>query len=65
MPTPKELQTNADECLRLARESIEICTKLALIEMGTEFDSLGSESFIRANNTIDGMALKQLRTGIP
>jgi hypothetical protein len=36
MPTPKELQTNADECLRLARESIEIRTKLALIEMGTE-----------------------------
>ena len=36
MPTPKELQTNADECLRLARESIEIRTKLALIEIGTE-----------------------------
>jgi hypothetical protein len=36
MLTPKELQTNADECLRLARDSIEIRTKLALIEMGTE-----------------------------
>jgi hypothetical protein len=36
MPTLKELQKNADECLRLARESNELRTKLALIEIGTE-----------------------------
>jgi hypothetical protein len=27
--------------------------------------SLASDGFIRANNTIDGMTFKQLRTGIP
>jgi hypothetical protein len=40
MLTPKELEKNADECLRLARiarESKEIHVWLALIEMGTEF----------------------------
>jgi hypothetical protein len=34
MLTPKELQKTADELLRLARESNDIRTKLALIEMG-------------------------------
>jgi hypothetical protein len=34
MLMPKQLQKNADECLRLACESNEIRTKLALIEMG-------------------------------
>jgi hypothetical protein len=37
MLTPKELQRNADDCLRLARDSNEINVKLALIEMATEF----------------------------
>jgi hypothetical protein len=27
--------------------------------------SLASDSFVWANNTIDGMAFKQLRTGVP
>jgi hypothetical protein len=40
MLTSKDLQKNANECLRLARlarESKEIHAWLALIEMGTEF----------------------------
>ena len=37
MPTPKEFRKNADDCLRLARETKEIYAKLALIEMATEF----------------------------
>jgi hypothetical protein len=37
MPTPKEFRKNADDCLKLARETNEIYAKMALIEMATEF----------------------------
>jgi hypothetical protein len=37
MPAPKEFRKNADDCLRLARETGEIYAKMALIEMATEF----------------------------
>jgi hypothetical protein len=37
MPTPKEFRKNADDCLKLARETTEIYARMALIEMATEF----------------------------
>jgi hypothetical protein len=37
MPTPKELRKNAEDCLRLARETDEMYVKMALIELATEF----------------------------
>jgi hypothetical protein len=37
MPTPKEFRKNAEDCLRLARESNDINARLALIEMATEY----------------------------
>jgi hypothetical protein len=37
MPTPKELRKNAEDCLRLARETREMYVKMALIELATEF----------------------------
>jgi hypothetical protein len=37
MPTPKEFRKNADDCLKLARETTEIYASMALIEMATEF----------------------------
>ena len=37
MPMPTEFRKNADDCLKLARETTEIYAKIALIEMATEF----------------------------
>jgi hypothetical protein len=37
MPTPKEFRKNADDCLRLSRETVELYAKMALIELATEF----------------------------
>ena len=37
MPTPKEFRKNAEDCLKLARETDEIYAKVALTEMATEF----------------------------
>jgi hypothetical protein len=37
MRTPKELRKNAEDCLRLARETREMYVKMALIELATEF----------------------------
>jgi len=37
MPTPREFRKNAEDCLKLARETNKIYAKLALIEMATEF----------------------------
>jgi hypothetical protein len=37
MPTPKELRKNAEDRLRLARETDEMYVKMALIELAAEF----------------------------
>jgi hypothetical protein len=37
MLTPKEFRKNAEDCLRLSRETSQIYAKLALIVMATEF----------------------------
>jgi len=37
MPTPKEFRKNADDCLKLARETNQMYARMALIEMPTEF----------------------------
>jgi hypothetical protein len=37
MPTPEEFQKNAEDCLKLARDSNQLYAKMALIEMATEF----------------------------
>jgi hypothetical protein len=37
MPTPNEFRKNAEDCLKLARETAEIYARMALIEMATEF----------------------------
>jgi hypothetical protein len=35
--TPQEFRMNAEDCLKLARETNEMYTKMELIEMATEF----------------------------
>ena len=40
MPTPNEFRKNAEDCLKLARETPEIYAKMALIEMATEFGAM-------------------------
>ena len=37
MPTPNEFRKNAEDCLKLARETPEIYARMALIEMATKF----------------------------
>jgi hypothetical protein len=37
MPTPKEFRKNAEDCLKLARDTPEIYARMALIELATEF----------------------------
>ena len=37
MLTPEEFRKNAEDCLKLVRETNEIYPKMALIEMATEF----------------------------
>jgi len=36
MPTPKEFRKNAENCLKLARETGQIYARMVLIEMATE-----------------------------
>jgi hypothetical protein len=37
MPTPTEFRKNAEDWLKLARETAEIYARMGLIEMATEF----------------------------
>jgi hypothetical protein len=37
MPTPTEFRKNAEDCLKLARDTTEIYARMALIELATEF----------------------------
>jgi|EndMetStandDraft_8_1072994.scaffolds.fasta_scaffold1135044_1 hypothetical protein len=42
MPTAKECRLHAETCLSLARESWEICVKMALIELAKEFRAMAN-----------------------
>ena len=37
MPIAKEFRQNAEDCLKLARDTTEVYARMALIEMATEF----------------------------
>jgi hypothetical protein len=43
MPTPKECQQNAEDCLRLASEATTIYVKGALLELAEEFRKIAEQ----------------------
>jgi hypothetical protein len=47
MPTPKECQQNAEDCLRLASEATTIYVRGTLLELAEEFRKIANNSSVK------------------
>jgi hypothetical protein len=65
MPTPNEFRKNAEDFLKLARETTEIYARMALIEMATEFRVMAEHlERAAARRTADKLGDAWLRFGV-